>query len=180
MGAARDGRPVGRGRLPRRQRDGRPVKTGCVSVAHDSVNCAVAGAPVGEWCLPCLRVLDTDPGDNLSKPEALRLRAEHERVLADLDGAARDGLVLADLASGGTLPVVCLTCGRAMEAVDRYASDYPPGPRGAVPEAWVEFYRRGSGGDPDDLLMECEGCGADLQLHTVAAGDSNDNDRRVK
>ncbi len=75
-------------------------------------------------------------------------------------------ITLADLQDGYTHDVECATCQQPMVAVDRYASDAPPGPRGRVPEAWVEFYRD-SGCDPDDRLMECPCCDAELWPSTV-------------
>lgn len=61
----------------------------------------------------------------------------------------------------GELPVACGLCGWCnggrLVLVDRYSTDFPPGPRGDG-ESFIQAYRQ-TGGDPDDVIGECSDCG---------------------
>lgn len=60
----------------------------------------------------------------------------------------------------GELPVACAGCGwdndRTLTLIDRYATDYPPVPRGNG-DRFIEAYRD-TGGDPDDRISFCPKC----------------------
>jgi len=79
-------------------------------------------------------------------------------VPGDLKPAA-----LSQLRAGYPAHCACPRCRYRFVAIDRYASDAPPGPRGSHPERWIEFYRDEIF-DPDDRLHECPGCGEELSM----------------
>jgi hypothetical protein len=66
-----------------------------------------------------------------------------------------------DIPANGIAEAVC-TCGQLVVVVDRYLTDRPPIPR-FNPMAFIQFYRD-EFGDPDDLILECPGCGEWLDL----------------
>lgn len=70
----------------------------------------------------------------------------------------------------GLIGVACPHCGwdndGALTLVDRYATDFPPGPRGSNPRSWYELYRD-EWMDPDDRVSECDQCGAELDEDNV-------------
>lgn len=74
-------------------------------------------------------------------------------------------MLLAEIPASGSATVAC-ACGQQVVVVDRYVTDFPPGPRGRNPESWVEFYRDHAG-DPDDFLSGCPRCDEELELASV-------------
>jgi hypothetical protein len=87
--------------------------------------------------------------------------------------------LIAALRGRAGMTVRCGDCGWTAEGgrgfwlVDRYVEDAPPGPRGR-PESWLEFYWDDLGG-PEDRLLECRRCGADL-LESAEEWKGRDHD----